>query len=203
MSCGKSQCGGRLTEAAKSGARRWVAEVKAVQAERGLSYKEALKVASERRKMENPAYMTTKDKYLEKLNQARKSGAAYRPSGKKNKRPVTFDAAQRILLQYYRDRSGQFVKSPLTAMRKNIGSCHKDPRKTLVACESGRSGLPVVTPECANSWKFRPGKNAVSASGPGQYDIKGLSNLCGKANKAARASSKLYNMSRMVRRKAL
>jgi len=47
---------------------------------------------------------------------------------------------------------------------------------------------------CKNYWKFRPGKNAKGATGPGIYDMDGPSNLCGKENTFARTSSKLYNM---------
>uniref|UniRef100_A0A6C0BJU2 Uncharacterized protein n=1 Tax=viral metagenome TaxID=1070528 RepID=A0A6C0BJU2_9ZZZZ len=201
--CG-CQTGGAFTPVAQAKAAVWRSEVKAVKDETGVSYKEALTIASARRKAA-PGYQSVKEKYVAKLDARRKDPTkAYKPSGKKNKRPVTFEAAENILLRYYRDRAAQYKRGPLAALRKNIASCpKKHPEKVLTACKSGPKGVPIVTPECAKSWKFRPGKSAKFATGPVAYKIRGLNDLCGEENKPARKGSKLYNMKFMLKAKRL
>lgn len=107
-------------------------------------------------------YMTVNGRYMDKLymkrDQTKKKlgldeSKSYRYSGRKNKRPLTMSAAEGILLKYYRDRSNQY-KNPLSAMRKNIASCHKDPKQTLYACQSNEKKMPIITQQYANSWKL-------------------------------------------------
>lgn len=204
----KKQDGGRwknptpkhtISQDARQGSKAWIYEVKAIQMEQGLTYKEALQAASQRRKDTRPYYRTVEERYMDKLKETRDQSKDYKDyhfNGKKNKRPVTMSAAEQILLQHYRDRSSQY-QNPLTALKKNISSCHKDPKRTLNACQATPKGVPIVTSECANSWKFRPGKYAKNATGPTYYDIHGLNDLCGPENKEARQKSKLYNMKYM------
>ena len=185
-------------------ANAWRDEVNAVRAELGISYKDALKVASERRKQNNNNYKTTDQKYVERLDTIRKSNQPYSPYGSKNKRPLSLEAAQRILLQYYRQRADQYAKGPLTAMRKKISSCHKDPKKTLQPCPTNiksKDQAEKLSPQCADSWKYRPGKNAKGHTGPGYYDMNGLDNLCGNKNAQAKKESQLYNMKFMHKKK--
>lgn len=205
------QCGGStfknpspkhtLTEDARLGAQEWVNEVKAVKRQQGVTFKEALTVASERRQRNIPGYKTVEERYLNKLKESRKS-PDYRFSGAKNKRPVTFSAAEAILKKYYTDRADQFKKGPLSAMRKKIASCpKKHPERVLIACKADLNGRPIVTSECANSWKYRPGRFAKAHTGPGIYDIHGLDDLCGEQNQEARKESKLYNKKRLINKK--
>lgn len=190
---------------ARDGANAWIHEVKALQLRTSMTFKEALSEASARRKDRIPMYMTVNERYIANLDAKRdqtkikhgsKENTLYRYSGRKNKRPLTMPAAERILLKYYRDRSNRY-KNPLSAMRKNIASCHKDPKRTLYACQSDEKKMPIMTQQCANSWKFRPGKYSKSPTGPGYYDIHGLNDLCGTENAKTRKESKLYNMSYM------
>ena len=207
--CGpqKEQSGGaykQFNQQALSKADAWRQEVKQIQQSEGISYKEAISLASARRKQNNPNYRTTKQKYVENLDNIRQQDRDYQPYGRKNKRPLSLQAAQRILLQYYRNRSDQYQRGPLAAMRKNISSCHKEPNKTLKACpENVRSGQQAKTnsPECQKNWKYRPGKYAKGATGPGYYDMDGLNNLCGPQNAQARKQSPLYNMKFMQTKK--
>jgi hypothetical protein len=189
----KNQMGGdykMLPPSALSKAADWRKEVLDVQNELGISYKEALSIASQRRREENDAYQTTHQRYVKKLDDLRERDRAYRPYGRKNKRPLSLQAAQRILLQYYRQRG-----TP-QGLRKDIASCHGNPKRTLNTCPPGihsRKAARDANNSCEKSWKYRPGKYAVSPTGPGYYDIDGLDNLCGKEKAQMREKSKLYN----------
>jgi hypothetical protein len=192
-----------LPAAATAKAGAWRAEVLAVQQAQGVSYKEAMTIASEARKAKDGAYKTTKQRYVAGLDAVRKDGD-YSPYGSKNKRPLSLSAAQRILEQYYRDNRENFSKGPLTAMRKDIGSCKKNPKKLLVPCPPDiktRAQAVAAGHACANSWKYRPGKSAKGATGPAQYDMTGLDNLCGKDNAQARKDSKLYSGVKFMHKK--
>ncbi len=192
----RQQSGGAksLPDSALAGAQVWRAEVKAVQAKTGVSYKEAMSLASAERQ-KKAGYATSKARYASKLSASRKVGTTYRPSGSKNKRPLSLAASQRILLNYYRDNKESFGKNgPLAALRKDIGSCRPKGR-TLTPCPANiKTKAQAKGHACADSWKYRPGTNSKSATGPGQYDMAGLDNLCGQDNLAARKASKLYNM---------
>ena len=124
-------------------AKIWRQEVNAVKDELGVSYKQALIIASSRRKEKNGEYKTTKEQYVKKLDDKRKNGKIYSPYGKKNKRPLSLDAAQTILLQYYRQRAEKYKNGPLSAIKKDISSCHKDPKKTLKAVSYTHLTLPT------------------------------------------------------------
>jgi hypothetical protein len=193
----KKQCGGgykEFPEKAIRAAAAWRAEVKAVRAsDPSMTYKDAMVQASANRKSDDPGYQTTKQKIDEK-----RKVEGY---GKKNKRPLSLSAAEGILRQYYRDRSSTYKAGPLRAMRKDISSCHKNPKKTLTACAVGTDGKLIVTEDCKNSWKYRPGNTMKSPTGPGIYDIDGLDNLCGEKGKAAKKASALYN-AKFMRHKA-
>jgi hypothetical protein len=178
----------KLPPSATDKAAVWRAEVRDVQDELGVSYKEAMSIASERRKGADTSYKTMNERYVEHLDDVRQADRHYQPYGRKNKRPLSLEAAQRLLLQYYRQRANQYKNGPLPAMRKNIASCHKDPARTL-------------TPGDPKSWKYRPGKYAKGPTGPGYYDMDGLDNLCGPNNKQARKESELYNMKFMHKKK--
>lgn len=133
----------------------------------------------------------SKKKYLAK----RKPG--YVPRDKKNKRPVTMDAAKAILLKYYRDRAANFKDGPLRAMRSKLGRCHTKGKHVLTACEAGVKGKPIVTPACAGSWKYRP--TAAKRSGPGVYALHAPNggdwvDSCLKSRKEKK-SSDLYKLS--------
>jgi hypothetical protein len=204
------QCGGGA-KVLNPGAAAWHAEVKAlvdasidpITKKPTLSYKIAMQQASAARKAANPGYKTTKEKYVPPA----------KTYGHKNKRPVTFSAAERILNQYAIDK-----QMSLRALRKNIGSCpKKHPERILLPCpdkvlktvtdSKGRKHRIIVPdveklPACAESYKFRPGKNAKGPTGPGIYKIKGLNDLCGPANAAARKKSKLYNKKFIKTKKA-
>lgn len=169
-------------------ARAWIDEVKTIyetETKPGggrYTYREALIVASARRKGITPD-LTPHPKKV-------KTGGY----GKKNKRPLTFEAAQRILLQYYQDRAKQFSKSPLTGLKQDISRCHTNPKKILTPCEvDSVTGKMIVTKECQDSWKYRPGKYGHSPTGPGVYDMKGLDDLCGQD----KTGSVLYNKKSM------
>jgi hypothetical protein len=202
--CGQSnyseQQGGAYKELppeALDKAKIWRDEVKAVQNELGITYKQALQEASKRRKENDDQYKTMEQRYVEHLDSIRQSDKKYHPYGSKNKRPLSFEAAQRLLLQYYKERADQYKKGPLTAMKKKISSCHADPKRTLIACPPGiksKKDALEKAPECVGSWKYRPGKHAKGATGPGYYDIEGLDNLCGPEKAQMRKESKLYNM---------
>lgn len=156
-----------ISPKAAAGAAKWREEVKAIRDESPtMPYKEALVEASLRRKESDPGYMTTK----EKVAAAHPNRVAY---GKKNKRPLTMEAAQRILVQYYRDRAGSFKSGNGTrAMRTDIS--RKSTKKALEACDVDKTtNTMIVTDACKNSWKYRPGL-AAGRTGPGIYDIKGL-----------------------------
>jgi len=201
-SLGPIQMGGdykNLPTSALDKAAIWREEVKKVQTQYGIkSYKEAMKKASDLRKEKDDQYKTMRQRYVEHLDSIRQDKtAAYSPYGSKNKRPLSLEAAQRILLQYYRQRADQYEKGPLTAMRKKISSCHKNPKRTLTPCPPGvksKQQALQISPECVGSWKYRPGKNAKGPTGPGYYDMDGLDNLCGPENAQARKESQLYNM---------
>jgi hypothetical protein len=188
-----------LSQEAKQGSQAWIHEVKAIQLAQGVTYKEALYLASARRKDNIPFYRTMNERYLDRLDQTRKTKKPYRYSGNKNKRPVTMNVAEKITARYYRDRADQY-RDPLAAMKKNITSCHKNPKRTLIACQADGIGRPIVTQECANSWKYRPGKYSKSPTGPGYYDIHGLTDLCGPQNQEKLKQSKLYNR-KFIRKK--
>lgn len=191
-----------LPASATAKASAWRDEVRAVQQAQGVSYKEAMTIASEARKAQDSGYQTTKQRYVAGLDAVRKDGT-YSPYGSKNKRPLSLSAAQRILEQYYRDNRENFSKGPLTAMRKDIGSCKKS-TKVLVPCPPGiktRAQATAAGHACANNWKYRPGKSAKSATGPAQYDMDGLDNLCGKENAQARKDSKLYSGIKFMHKK--
>ena len=124
--------------------------------------------------------------------------------GSKNKRPVTFEAAQQILLKYYRDRAANFKRGPLAAMRRDISAC-KDDAHTLTPCThytktvdaNGKARVEWFPKECRDSWKYRPGQT-TGRTGPGVYDIDGLDNLCKKKGREGmRKDSELYNMKKM------
>ena len=193
-----------LPQEARDKATDWRLEVKKVRNEQGTSYKKALTIASEKRKEKDSDYRTTHEKYVDSLDFIRKDqNASYSPYGSKNKRPLSLAAAQKILLEYYRKRANNY-KNPLSAMKKNIASCHKDPKKTLHPCPKGittRKQALKEAPQCADSWKYRPGKLTKGPTGPGYYDMDGLDNLCGPENAEARKNSKLYNMKTIYRKK--
>ena len=203
----KKQSGGaykQLNQQALSKAAAWRQEVKQIQQSEGVTYREAISIASERRKQDNPNYRTMKQRYVDHLDDIRQEEREYQPYGSKNKRPLSLQAAQRILLQYYRNRAEQYQRGPLSAMRKNISSCHKEPNRTLKTCPpniKSRQQAQITAPECSDSWKYRPGKYAKGATGPGYYDMDGLNNLCGPKNAQARKDSDLYNMKFMHKKK--
>jgi len=175
----------------------WRAEVKAVQEELGISYKEAMTIASKRRKRDQPSYTTMDERYRKKLQTQRKDPAKpYSPYGSKNKRPLSLAAAQTILLKYYADRK-HLYKDPLTAMKTDITHCSK---KLLTPCPPHIKTLTQAKaeyPQCADSWKYRPGKNAKSRTGPAYYDMDGLDNLCGEHNASTLAKSRLHKRKHM------
>lgn len=207
----RQQVGGNFsapTETQQAGldkAAAWRAEVKALrEANPGMSYKEALHEASLRRQ-EGSEYKTVKTRYVQALDKAReerKSDREYKPSGKKNKRPLTMEAAQRILLKYYRDRADQF-EQPLSALKKKIASCTRS-EAVLKACPTGtRSRASAKQADCDKAWKYRTSKLADASkrkSGPARYSIDGLDNLCGDEKKDARKASKLYNLKSLAKR---
>jgi hypothetical protein len=178
---------------AKTKAQIWIEEVKNVQKELDITYREALSIASHRRKSENDRYITMDDRYVYGLNQKRKNKleSSYKPYGSKNKHPVTFESAQKILLEYYRGKEG----ATITGLKKKISSCKKS-SKTLFPCPDTITSRAQAIREnhlCADSWKYRPGKNAKN-TGPGIYDMDGVDNLCGDKHKQAREESRLYNL---------
>jgi hypothetical protein len=195
--CGCSQEGGAFTPAARDKAKAWIAEVKKVQAETGSSYKDAMVEAS-RRRQSDPSYIPNRSAYIYK----RTSTKTYKPYGKKNKRPLTEEAAKRVLVNYYRTRAQQGkIANPLRGIRKDISSCTKKPNRILTPCKTiKRVGNKTVydPPECKNSWKYRPGShvtNKKGITGPGLYDMRGVDYFCkDQPNYATRKTTKPYNM---------
>ena len=187
-----------LSAEALAKAKAWREEVKAIMDSRKISFKEALIVASELRK-KTPGYKTVHQKYLERLAAKRDPKKTYKPVGHKLKKPLTLTTAQKVLLDYYRQRAlNGSIKKPLTALRRNIGSCRKDPKKILTPCEADAKNRPIVTAECKESYMFRPGQG--KKSGPSLYKMKGLTGLCGKANLVARKATPAYQRKRFIAR---
>ena len=184
------------------------------------SLRDALVEASAKRKNdpEHPGYLSAKTRYVSGLVEKHKTAdRPYQAYGKKNKRPLTQEAAERVLLQYYRDRANQFKGSPLTAMKKKITSC-KAEKKMLTPCAVDPANLDkrkrpkmIVTDECKKSWMYRPGEHATGRTGPAIYSMRGVDGFCindpkNKKNKTAEqkridaeavAKSRLYNMKLM------
>jgi hypothetical protein len=198
-----NQSGGdykEFPEEALDKASKWRAEVKSVQVERGISYREAMKIASQLRHDADPQYKTLKQRYVENLDDQRKSDRDYHPYGSKSKNPVSLAAAQQILLDYYRQRADQFPAGPLAAMKNDIMDCQSNPKRTLTPCPAGirtREEALAKFPKCADSWKYRPGQNAKGITGPGYYDMDGVDNLCGPQKAEARKQSPLFNLTEM------
>ena len=125
--CGKpkrmtEQMGGdykHLPDSAKYKAKKWIEEVKMVQDETELTFKEALKEASKRRLQENQQYETSEQRYVRHLNDIRKSEKAYSPHGSKHKRPLSLETAQKLLSDYHMQRNDQYSKGLLKAIRKS------------------------------------------------------------------------------------
>jgi len=154
----------------------WIREVKSIQKELGISYKEALKEASRRRKQGDSTYKTSAQRYRENLDSRRQSDRGYRAYGKKNKRPVSLATARKLLVDYYRQKSNGTIRG----LRKDISSKHKSAKRTL-------------KPGARDSWKYRPGTNSKSVSGPGYYDMEGLDD--------GRKGSSLYKKKSLIKRK--
>lgn len=200
--CGGYMEGGAFSEEAKIKSRAWLEEVKAVKAEHpenDFTYKDAMIEASRRRREANPDYVTSKSKYEAGLkNKSKSADYTYKPREHKNRHPLTMDAAERVLLQYYRDRANNY-KNPMSAMRRKMSGCRAEGNKKLLyACESNELGDPIVTEKCKNSYRYRA--TDAKHSGPGAYSIDGLDNLCAKTDKswARHNKSKLYNKSRIL-----
>jgi hypothetical protein len=224
--CGESQDGGAYKSfpASAIGKRdQWIQEVRDAQAElvfegntgAAASWVAATKEASKKRKEQNPGYETIGERYKSNLIMSHKEGkdgqvsSTYSPYGKKNKRPLTLDAAKAVLLQYYRDRSAQFKNGPLSALRKDISQCKKDvvnkktgktSKRTLTPCThsetktvNGKKVTEWFPEECRDSWKYRAG-NTPNRTGPGVYDMKGLDDMCHGENVK---KSPLYGMTKM------
>ncbi len=194
-----------LPEEALYKAATWRNEVNAYREQNNdVSYKDALKAVSNQRKTNNGSYKTMNQRYVENLDSIRKSDREYQPYGRKNKRPLSLEAAQRLLLQYYRQRADQSLVPPLNRLKKNISTCHKDEKRTLKPCPQGvisKKSAQSSAPECVKSWKFRPGKFAKGDTGPAYYDMEGVNNLCGSDKEEALKKSKLYNMKFMHKKK--
>lgn len=165
--------------------------------------KEAMVLASEARKRAGVTGKTIRELVQSKPGFRPPEG--HGPYGSKNKRPVTFDAAKKILLQYYRDRAAQFKRGPRAGLKRDISSCKKDEFVLTPCTHSTKKVLPngkeVVEwfPEaCRDSWKYRPGSSAKGPTGPGVYDMEGVDNLCKKKGRDPK-SSPLYNMGKMRR----
>lgn len=204
--CGEKlmQYGGKFGKGQENEkAKEWIREVRDIRDKYNaehpddpMTYKNALVQASAERKAKDKNYKTTKDKYAEKH-----PNDAY---GKKNKRPLTLKAAERVLLQYYRDRAeeGQFVGNPIDAMRKDIAKCvNKD--KILKPCSTDKEGKMIIDKNgvplpygCAKNWKYRYNKGrARPGTGPGYYDMEGVDNFCdsNEGSKTPVSESRLYN----------
>mgnify|MGYP003383980550 CR=1 FL=1 len=111
---------------AKSGnekRKQWHAEVKAIVASRGITYKEALKVASAQRKEKIPGYKTVRERvigsYVPRVasnvkcsgsvcpgRYNKSAGKTYRPNAHKGpKRHLTVESASHVLREHYRKKA--------------------------------------------------------------------------------------------------
>jgi hypothetical protein len=117
---------------------------------------------------------------------------SYRP---KNKKPLTLDAARRVLVNWYRARArAGLLEKPMRGLRNDISRCSKNPKRTLVPCPVDANGKMIVNRECQDNWHYRPRRDAGNKmmtyrTGPGMYDMDGLDNFCGAQKTAGRATA--------------
>lgn len=179
----------------------WIAEVKAVQRETGMSYSDALHEASVRRQNRDPSYRTHKQRVMANYKPRSRSAvlaecarngsracpgaydrpatSSYRP-GRRNKRLMTEKAAVAALRKHYREmgRASGNMKSATRSMRADIS---RKRGRVLTPCptqlDSRGRRVAVRTDECADSYLFR-------GEGARRYDMAGVDDGIGKRSPA-------------------
>lgn len=187
----------------------WLEEVRGVMNSQGLNWRDALKVASQQRKAKINGYQTVVErvkgsytgrraenvdcvncpgKYTKPVKRDRATGdVIYRPQGHNvSRNHLSTDAAVKLLRDYYKQRSGQYIgglKGATKAMRQDIskkrGRKPLEKRKTNVVQSPCPTKLITVTTkkgvtyqkrvvdkahpayaECRSNWLYRdtPGK---------------------------------------------
>lgn len=168
----------------------WLNEVRAVQGETGMMWKDALREASNRRRAANPNYRTWKETTISNYRPRvaanvtcppdkpncpgkydRPATSTFRP-GRRNKRPMSEAAAVRVLREHYRNKGEESgdMKAATKAMRQDISK--------------KRNAKRVLQPGSPDSWLYR--KN------PTGYDMVGVDYGEGRKSPAW-GKNKLYS----------
>jgi hypothetical protein len=176
----------------------WLKEVRDIYQQGGLTWREALTLASNNRKEKTSAYQSVKDRTIAgytgrnaqtvKCQASRPGGKAvcpgrydkvastdYRPHGHANKRVLTQEAAKKLLKDYYRSRK-DLVKAH-TAMKRDISTKRNKalkpcPVKQITDSLGRTRSIAVKTAQCADNWLYKPGK----------YDMSGVDHGDKKSN---------------------